>query len=271
MNREARGDLAPPAVPAEAYDRDYFLHKCIGADVWRESEGQKTDGRFEALARMAPVESGSRVLDLGTGRGEFLRAAIAHGAAEAVGVDYSADAIEFANKTLAAGGNPGAARALVADARDLPFESAHFDLVTMFDVVEHLTPAELEATLREARRTLRPGGAIFVHTAPNRLIYDVTYRLQRALAPWRWSRWPADPRIDHEHEMHVNEQSPAQLRRVLARAEFERAESWLGLWVYTGFVPSPRAQRTYHRLAKVGPLRRFAVTNIFARGIRPAD
>lgn len=270
MASEVRGDLAPPVVPAEAYDRDYYLHDCIGADVWRESEGRDIAGRYQALARMAPVEPGSRVLDLGTGRGEFLRAAIERGAAEAVGVDYSPDAVELANSTLAAAGNPEGARALVADARDLPLEAERFDLVTMFDMVEHLTAAELNASLVEARRVLRPGGAIFAHTAPNRLIY-VTYWVQRGIAPWRWRRWPADPRNERQHEMHVNEQSPGELRRALRRAGFETIEFWLGEWVYTGFVPDRRAKRTYHRLARAGPLRQFGVANLFARGVRPDD
>jgi cyclopropane fatty-acyl-phospholipid synthase-like methyltransferase len=38
----------------------------------------------------------------------------------------------------------------------------------MLDVVEHLTPTELDRTLAQARRILAPGGRLYIHTFPNR-------------------------------------------------------------------------------------------------------
>ena len=45
---------------------------------------------------------------------------------------------------------------------ELPFGDATFDLVTSFDVIYHLGVADDVAALREMRRVLRPGGALFV-------------------------------------------------------------------------------------------------------------
>ena len=51
-----------------------------------------------------------------------------------------------------------------ADGTALPFGQASFDLVISHSVIEHVAePAEY---LREAKRTLRPGGLMFLQTAP---------------------------------------------------------------------------------------------------------
>jgi ubiquinone/menaquinone biosynthesis C-methylase UbiE len=262
--------LSAPHVPASAYDEEYFLHGCMGADEWRESGGRDAAGLYEAMLRRASMRPGMRLLDIGTGRGELLVAALELGAEQAVGVDYSAAAIDLARQTLAAAGAPAAAEALRADARRLPVDDSRFDLVTMLDVVEHLSAPELELSLAEAHRALRPGGAVFVHTMPNRLVYDVTYRLQRGLLPSRRRRWPADPRNELERRMHVGEQSPGTLRSALRRARFEEVEVRPGDWVYTDFVPEQGPRATYHRLARVPLLRRIAIADLYATARKPS-
>jgi len=47
----------------------------------------------------------------------------------------------------------------------LPFREEAFDLVTLIDVLEHVS--DIQETLREAVRVLRPGGALVIQ-APNR-------------------------------------------------------------------------------------------------------
>jgi ubiquinone/menaquinone biosynthesis C-methylase UbiE len=263
--------LAPTTVPPSEYDADYYLKACMGADVWRESEGAEAHALYGGMLDHTGFEPGMRLLDLGTGRGELLAVAISRGAAEAVGVDYSEAAIELAQTTLAKAGDPPGAAALLADARRLPVPDRHFDRAMMLDVVEHLTVSELELALSEARRALKPGGRLFIHTAPNRLIYEVTYRIQRSLVPSRRRRWPADPRQDEEHRMHPNEQSVGSLKRVLQEAGYEGVRVWPGRWVYTDFVPEPRARATYRRLARIPGLRRIAICDIYATGARPAS
>jgi len=261
-------DLEVPAVLASEYDSAYFLHTCMGAEDWRESDGRSVAPMYAGMLELARLRPGMRVLDVGTGRGELVRVALEKGATEAVGVDYSPAAIELANRTLTAAGNPAGASVVLADARRIPVEDGRFDLVTMLDVVEHLIPEELERSLEEARRALRPGGRVFIHTAPSALIYEVTYRAQRLLRPDRW-RWPADPRNEFERRLHVNEQRPGALRRALRRAGFRNVKVRLGRWVYTDFVPDPGARRLYGRLARIAPLRRFGVADMFAVASKP--
>jgi SAM-dependent methyltransferase len=265
--RDAETVISSPAVPADAYDEHYFLHLCLGSEDWRESGGAEVAPYYHGMLNKIGVPPGSRLLDVGTGRGELLRVALERGAGEAVGVDYSDAAVSLARRTLELGGCGDRASVMQADARQLPFPDAQFDLVTMLDIVEHLSPAELHDALRDARRVLRPGGRIYVHTAPNRLIYSVAYPLLR-LRPDRLLRWPAEPRGEKERELHVNEQTVGSLRRALRAAGFDNAQAELGNWVYVDFIPDAGAQRTLRRLTKVPFARRVAIGDLFAWGTR---
>ena len=102
-----------------------------------------------------------------------------------------------------------------------------------------------------------------------RLIYDTKYKIQRRIAPWRWSRWPADPRNELEKAMHVNEQSRTSLRASLQRAGFADVNVTHGEWIYTDFVPSPKAARTYSRLGRFHATEAFGRANIFAEASNP--
>jgi SAM-dependent methyltransferase len=91
-----------------------------------------------------------------------------------------------------------------------PFEraqypDAHFDAVTLWDVLEHLhNPL---ASLRELRRIVRPGGALFVRL-PN-----VSSYVARLCGRY-WSGYDL-PR-------HMTLFTPTTLRRALAQAGFEQ-------------------------------------------------
>lgn len=87
------------------------------------------------------------ILDVGCGTGGNLKMLARYGDAE--GVDVSPDAIAFCRARGLDCVRQGAAE-------QLPYEGETFDLVTSFDVIEHLD--DDVAGLREMRRVLRPGG-----------------------------------------------------------------------------------------------------------------
>jgi ubiquinone/menaquinone biosynthesis C-methylase UbiE len=264
-------DLPEPAVSQAEYDREYFLECCAGADQWRESGGRNPSGIYQGVLSMAGLRPGETVVDIGTGRGELVAVAIEQGAARATGVDYSGAAVDLARETLSAHSLDERASVVLADARAIPLPDAEADLVTLIDVVEHLRPAELDVTFAEALRLLRPGGRVFVHTMPNRLIYDVTYRLQRAVWPPRWKRWPAQPRTEVEQTMHVNEQTVRSIRRALQRAGFEAVHAEHGKWLHTAFVPDEGARRLYPLLARWRLTAPLGACDLFARAVKPSS
>jgi SAM-dependent methyltransferase len=241
-------ELEPPAVSPDAYTEEYYRHHCGPHADWQE--GVELSPYYRgAIAYRVDLKAGERLVDLGAGRGELLAAAVHAGAASAIGIEYAPAAIALAETTLRAQDVADRARIQLGDVRATGLPDASADVVTLLDVVEHLAPPELAATLAEARRLLRPGGRVVVHTLPNRLIYDVTYRLQRLAH----RGWPRDPRGELERRMHVNEQTRGSLGRALRGAGFAAVAVEYGDWRLNHLDPA--ATRLWRRLA-ANPLTR---------------
>jgi len=100
-----------------------------------------------------------KVLDIGCGTG-YGAALLAEKARLVVGVDNAADGIDFARENYR---RPHLHYAR-ADCRQLPFPNRFFDVVVLFEVIEHI--AEQERCLGEIRRVLAAGGCLIVST-PN--------------------------------------------------------------------------------------------------------
>lgn len=125
----------------------------------------------KAYARAAQMARGLKVLDIGCNNG-YGTMIIARQCASIVGVDVSKRAIESA---LSEHWAPNIEYKFI-DGTSLPFSDASFDLVTSFQVIEHIEV--VEPYLREIRRVMRKNGtALF--TTPNRCI-----RLQPGAKPW---------------------------------------------------------------------------------------
>jgi cyclopropane fatty-acyl-phospholipid synthase-like methyltransferase len=263
MDDAKQPELTTPAVSPELYDEGYYRNWCAGFAEWTASDGAQVAGIYPGTLTLAHLQPGEVVVDVGTGRGEMLAVAVEMGAARAIGIEYSPTAVEMARHTLDVHKVGDRAEVLLVDARAVPLEDDVADLATMVDVVEHLTPDELHSTLQEVRRILKPGGRVFIHTTPNRMIYEVTYRLQRAISSKRRRTWPVDPRKENERTMHVNEQTVTSLRRALNRAGFDSVRVRLGNWIYTDFVPEERAKKLYSYLARIPYVARLGVGDLF--------
>ena len=146
----------------------------VNDDLWSEHAA-----RYAFAARFA---QGQRVLDLGCGTG-YGTADLARAASSAVGVDLAPEAIAYADRHY-----PGA-RFLQGSATAVPFPPAAFDLVTAFEVIEHL--GDWRSLLSEARRVLAPAGMLIVST-PNKRYYAE-------------ARAESGPNPFHEHEFEFGE------------------------------------------------------------------
>src|SRR5947208_10726643 len=114
-------------------------------------------GRIHLMRRMVEKYSPQglkrqpRLLDLGCGTGLFVTEQNRNKLA--FGLDFSKEALKFTRTR-------GAAGLVCADSQMMPFESESFDIVTAFDLIEHVERDD--ALIAEAYRVLRPGGVLFV-------------------------------------------------------------------------------------------------------------
>ncbi len=273
-----------PSLPPDLYTKDYFLHACEGYEEFAETQGRRLSRRLGAAFEVAAVKPGMKVLDVGCGRGEILTHCAALGA-DAYGIDYAPVAVDLAKQLIeheAGPGEPvnnrpevlpGKIGVAQSDAKALPFPTDYFDRVLMFDVVEHLYPWELEKSLAEVRRVLKPGGAFIAHTAPNVWYDRYAYPVVRLVRRWmgQGARYPANPRafnVAANVDVHVNEQSQLSLWRTLRRGGFEQVSAWLAS------PPQHRRESPLFAgvrwlLFTVPPFRYFFEREVFAVGVKP--
>jgi ubiquinone/menaquinone biosynthesis C-methylase UbiE len=105
------------------------------------------------LVDLVTVESGARALDVGTGTGVAAQT-LADRGASVVGIDPSLGMLRVAKRV-----RPGVP-VVAAEAIDLPFKDATFDVVTGNFVLAHFT--KYQTALFDIVRVLRPGGRLAV-------------------------------------------------------------------------------------------------------------
>jgi SAM-dependent methyltransferase len=133
----------------------------VAPDLWNE--------HFARYAFAARLARHRRVLDIGCGAG-YGSAELARVALNVIGLDPSEEALAAAREKYAL---PNLA--FHAGSGDhVPFPDAGFDLITAFEVIEHIE--NWPALLAEARRLLAPGGQ-FVISTPNKLYYAESRKL----------------------------------------------------------------------------------------------
>lgn len=106
--------------------------------------------------------SGKKVLDIGCNTGILLIPLLEKGV-DIIGVDISRSDVAKARKKLREKNLP-IERAVVADAKKLPFDSNIFDMIILSDILEHVSQPDLVA--KEALRVVKPKGSILA-TVPN--------------------------------------------------------------------------------------------------------
>lgn len=114
---------------------------------------------IQATAQLSMLSG--RSLDVGCGVGfvvEYLSGPTFD--FNAFGADISDQAIERAKTRLDHIAGSAQRLAILKD-QTLPYEDNSFSLVTCFDVLEHLDKSDIESTLAEIWRVLRPGGVFF--------------------------------------------------------------------------------------------------------------
>jgi SAM-dependent methyltransferase len=163
-----------------------------------------------AMLDAARVTRGMRVLDVCCGPGMLAAGALQRGA-EAIGLDFSLEAVELARKVVPNG------RFERGDAQALPYPAASFDAVLCGYGLMHLP--EPAAALREMLSVLRPGGrtALSVWDAAG-FGFALVYEAVRA-------RGSMDVTLPHGPDF-FQFGSPERMLAALAEAGFADAEAY---------------------------------------------
>ncbi len=117
--------------------------------------------RFEARITQKIVK-GKTVLDIGCWTGQWL-SCISKGAKQVWGIDPNEQAVKYA-KTRKIG------NFVVGSALSLPFDNHKFQVVTMWDVIEHLPKNSELLALKEVWRVLSPKGIFCLSTVTDNLL-----------------------------------------------------------------------------------------------------
>jgi SAM-dependent methyltransferase len=143
------------ALPREMMLHTYPILFQVEQSHWWHIGRRRILASFVADICSRVTDRRPRILDVGCGTGANLLMLSQYGEAE--GVDISEDALAFCRER-------GLDHVRQGAGEELPYDENSFDLVTAFDVVEHMD--DDLAGLREMFRVLRPGGhaLIFVPT-----------------------------------------------------------------------------------------------------------
>jgi SAM-dependent methyltransferase len=194
-----------------SFDADPHYEDFWGSEVpddehvyWSRARRQM----HQDFARRFLVGRSGRLLDMGCGLGFFLEAASAYPGWERQGCEISPAAARYARQKLGQS-------VLCTRLEDAELPRGSFDLVTLWDVLEHLLRPD--PLLRRCHDLLRPGGACFIRS-PNVAVHLPRARLARLLPGTPPSVGYLQPRH------HLHHYSTASLRRLLERNGFSRIE-----------------------------------------------
>ena len=221
--------------------------------IWRSGQQR----RLAIIERHVSL-AGRRVLDLGCGVGEYVRAFEREGA-DALGCDIEWSRLRDARRR-------GTRQVLAACGEALPFRDGSLDVVVLNEVIEHVD--DDRATMREVARALAPGGSCVIY-APNRLYPFETHGVQLGrryvfgLIPFvNWlPRRLRDRLVPHARVYGRGDWAP-----LLEGAGFELVTH---CYVYPGFdniahrMPRlARLLRAFCYRAEETPLRRFGISHL---------
>ncbi len=226
------------AVDNEGYDDRYFaeLYRLEAGNYWFRARNALLTW---ALKKYFP-QAGD-FLEIGCGTGYVLA-----GVAQACpGLNLHASEISSRGLPFAARRAPRA-KLFQMDARRIPF-AEHFDIIGMFDVLEHIE--DDERVLAQAHRALKPGGGLIVTVPQHRFL---------------WSRYD-------EHAHHVRRYEAAEIAEKAAKAGFRivMTTSFVSLLLPLMALsrrarPAPRSDYDVLAELRVGVLTNFVLAAVLA-------
>jgi len=177
-------------------DRGWIFERYLSSFYGTEQNADVARSYELLLRKYLPDNRDAAILDIGPGRGELVGLLVGKGYRRVEAVDVSQEVVQVV-ASLGVTAHQADDLAVFLDGR-----ADQYDLVTMFNVLEHIRPQETVAVMTALRRCLRRGGLLLlmVNNAANP--FDQQYRY-----------------IDLSHTTSYTEYSMGQL---FSAAEWER-------------------------------------------------
>jgi 2-polyprenyl-3-methyl-5-hydroxy-6-metoxy-1,4-benzoquinol methylase len=167
-------------------------------EVFRRRKGIQSKWHHLKFERVAgELEGHRRVLDVGCGPGTMI--GLLSKTHDCVGTDLSVRQIDYASRAYGS----ETSRFYASAPAGLPDGEGPFDAVTLVELIEHLDPALVDETIREALERLRPGGKLVLTTPNFRSAWPLIEAMINRLS---------DVTYDFQH---INKFDPARLSRLL--------------------------------------------------------
>jgi 2-polyprenyl-3-methyl-5-hydroxy-6-metoxy-1,4-benzoquinol methylase len=146
------------------------------------------------------INKEKKILDIGTNIGTFPFKLYKLGYSNVFGIEPRQSAVVAGKKMYA----PISNNLIAFDGLHIPFEPSQFDIVTLFDVMEHVP--NVNRLLLEVNRILKPQG-IIIYQTPNKIINSMFAIIDY----WSFPQWKKD---------HCSLQTPSSLKKALDKSGF---------------------------------------------------
>lgn len=191
LNRIALSLADPPQdrLPETISDRTRRVYDSLAA-VYPVSTYCFHSRAHRLALQMSGIRDGMKVLEVATGSGEMFRRLLrANPTGHTIGVDLSPN-MAARTQRIARRRFPGAASHCKAvDARFMPYRDESFDAVMCCYLLELLGSDDIEVSLREIHRILKPGGSFtLVMIGQFDPAFNGLYWFANRIAPAFWGR-----------------------------------------------------------------------------------
>lgn len=191
---------------ANPYHDEFWGEEVVDGDqfYWNRARARMHQDFFRRY-----LGRSGRLLDVGCGLGFFLKAMASHKNWESFGYEISPAAVRYAREKL------GLSNVICGRPEDAVLTQNSFDIITMWDVMEHLLRPD--PLLRRCHALLKEGGICFVYT-PNVHIQLARARLLKMLRGMR-------PGVSYmQGRDHCHHYSRTSIRKLMERNGFSRVE-----------------------------------------------
>jgi len=140
--------------------------------------------------RLSGIEDGMRVLEVATGSGEMFRRIVrANRTGRTLGIDLSPKMAARTQRVTRRKFPASHADCQAVDARCMPFRDGSFDAVVCCYLLELLPFQDIECTVAEFRRVLRPNAKLtLILIGQNAAFFNSMYQVCTKVAPAFWGR-----------------------------------------------------------------------------------